>query len=269
MSSLQPPTRVILWTAPRCLSSAFERSVRELKSVKVLYEPHLHSFYHGPERNVEDPNDPERLEPKYASYTYDFADEKMIADYDDYSAVFVKNMVHYVPRERVLKYMEGKFLDFKHSILIRNPCKAIPSQWKAVMRCGFHHYDRDTFLRLWELFDCARSMGKDVTIIDSADLLNNPEGIMKKYCAETGLTYDDKMLNWSPGVVEDWAEHSKYYKEWHWNAMYSSGFDKTIPKDASRYTENTSTESFPSDVEEEIKNAMAYYAILFEHRMLP
>ena len=84
---------------------------------------------------------------------------------------------------------------------------------------------KKTFLRLWELFDCARSKGKEVSIIDSDDLLSNPEGIMRKYCAETGLMYDHKMLNWSPGVVEDWSTENKYYKEWHLNAMYSSGFD--------------------------------------------
>ena len=32
---------------------------------------------------------------KYASYTYDFADEKMVTNYDGYSAVFVKNMAYY------------------------------------------------------------------------------------------------------------------------------------------------------------------------------
>ena len=106
-------------------------------------------------------------------------------------------------------------------------------------------------------------MGKEVTIIDSADLLSNPEGIMRKYCAETGLMYDDEMLNWSPGVIEDWAENI-YYKEWHWSAMYSSGFDKT---NAPRYAESTSTESLPSAVEGQIQSAMAYYEILYEHRM--
>ena len=86
---MEPPTRAILWTAPRCLSSAIERSVRELRGVKVLYEPHHDAFYYGPERRY-----PERFiyDSKYASHTYDSADEKMTADYDGCSAVFVKNM---------------------------------------------------------------------------------------------------------------------------------------------------------------------------------
>ena len=52
-------------------------------------------------------------------------------------------------------------------------------------------------MALYELYDCARSMGREVTIVDADDLLSDPEGIMKKYCAETGLTYDIVMVTWS------------------------------------------------------------------------
>ena len=74
MLVMEPPSRVILWAAPRCLSSAFERSVRELKGVKVVYEPHRETFYHGPERRY-----PKLYSLKYASNTYDSADERLTA----------------------------------------------------------------------------------------------------------------------------------------------------------------------------------------------
>ena len=244
---MEPSTRVILWSAPRCLSSAFERSVRELESVKVLYEPHLGVFY------------PESLDSKYASCTYDSAEEKLTANYDGCSAVFVKEMAYFIPKERLSKYMK---LGFRHSILIRNPQKSIPSLWK-VCATGYD-LEKDTFLALCELYNCARSMGREVTVVDADDLLSNPEGIMRKYCAETGLTYDDKMLSWSPGVVEDWTEN-KGYKDWNWNAMYSSGFNKmTTSKNEEKAAP---TEILPSAVQDEIENSMPYYELLFKHRM--
>ena len=38
-------SRVILWTAPCCLSTAFELSVRELEGVEVVHEPHSLAFW--------------------------------------------------------------------------------------------------------------------------------------------------------------------------------------------------------------------------------
>ena len=52
------------------------------------------------------------------------------------------------------------------------------------------------------------------------------------------------MLSWSPGVVEDWTEN-QHYKKWHWNAIYSSGFNKMAS--GSRNEEKAvSTEFLPS-----------------------
>ena len=55
------PLRVVLWSAPRCMSSVFERSIRELQDVKVIYEPHQQAYYYGPERKL-DSNHPEPSE---------------------------------------------------------------------------------------------------------------------------------------------------------------------------------------------------------------
>ena len=40
-----PPTRVLLWSAPRSMSTAFERSIRELDGVKVIHQPHSMAYY--------------------------------------------------------------------------------------------------------------------------------------------------------------------------------------------------------------------------------
>ena len=121
---------MILWSAPRGVYLVHLRGqLRELKSVKVLYEPHFGAFY------------PEIFDSKYTSQAYDSAEEKLTANYDGCSAVFVKEMVYFIPKERLSKYMK---LGFKHSILIRNPQKAIPSQWKACERLGQgYHLEKD------------------------------------------------------------------------------------------------------------------------------
>ena len=90
-------------------------------------------------------------------------------------------------------------------------------------------------------------------VIDSADLLNNPEAIMEQYCKKTGLPYNKKMLTWTPGIMEDWTE-LEYYKEFHWNAMYSSVFNALVKAQGKQ--ESPITDSYPPEVEKEIQKDM-------------
>ena len=238
--------------------------------MKVLYEPHQSTFYFGPERDLRtyfNTRDTDLLS-KYALHTYDYAHQRLLAKYEDCNAVFIKNMAYYIPKDRYSNYVEGDFSTFKHTFLIRNPHESILSRWKACKRSGFTFpgkVETDSYVMLCELFKFInKNAGRPVTVIDSADLLENPEYIMQQYCVKTGLPYDKKMLTWSPGTVEDWAEfNTKYYKDWHWNAMYSSGFNKDIRKENA---EDSSVE-VPPIVEEEIRKAMPFYEAMHEFHM--
>ncbi len=253
--------RVILWTSPRCCSSIFERSIRELPTVKCLYEPHLFPFiFSNNLRKLED------IDPKMV--TYEFAEQSLLANYEGYDYVFAKDMAAYVPKEQFSKFTEGRFTDFKHTFLIRKPPKSVPSRWKACLRCGSDSFKRNNpdfgYSELFELFEFIRSTGRDVTVIDADDLLKNPEYIMEQYCHQTGLPYDRKMLTWTPGEVKDWTV-SKYYKEWHWNAMYSSGFGNlpSVPNTRSQQ----SSETIPDFVEEIIQKSILYYEAMYKYRI--
>ena len=107
-SNHQPPTnRVMLWTVPRGMSSAFERAVREPKDVKVLYEPYFGPFCYGPERKIYPSLDPD-IEKNFAAYTYDYAD-RMLLSYSNFSAVFAKSMAYQISEDKYAMYTQGKF----------------------------------------------------------------------------------------------------------------------------------------------------------------
>ncbi len=170
-------------------------------------------------------------------------------------------MAVYIPKDRFSRYTGGDFSDFKHSFMIRDPREAIPSQWKACMRSCFdiaidEGFGVKGFAKLYELFEFIRSTGREVAVIDAADLLKNPEYIMELYCRQTDLPYDKKMLTWTPGEVKDWSI-CDFYKEWHWNAMYSSGFGTLAPpQDISQFP--SVPETIPAIVEEEIEKSIPY-----------
>ena len=259
MEDLVPSTRVLLWTAQRCLSSVFERSVRELHGVKVIYEPHISAYWQNPEDGSWSLH---RV--PYNPSAYNSADEKLLANYDGCNALFAKNFGFYIPKERHETYVEGKFATFKHTFLIRSLLKAIPSREKACKKSNLPFPDPEgehTYLKLYELFKFIQSRGKVAAVIDADNLKANPEKIMQHYCTATGLSYDPKMLSWTPGVVEDWTVNP-YYKDWHWNAMFSSGFNVGVQRSA------TEEGHYPPVVEEQIQKEMPYYEALYKQRTI-
>ena len=56
----KPLKRVLLWISARTLSSVFARSIRELPSVKVIFEPHNNVYYDiGPGKRTKE-SDPKK-----------------------------------------------------------------------------------------------------------------------------------------------------------------------------------------------------------------
>lgn len=256
-------TRVLLWSIPRGLSTAFERSVRELTGIKVLHEPHQNPFYHGPDRksNAFDEVPDHKIEP---DITFEATEEQVCRHYHGFDTVFVKDLAF---------HMEGRYKDcitgplalFKHTFLIRNPVKAIVSLYVSskgsCFACDFSNMAG--FRQIYELFQIIQQVDPNPIIIDADDLLDNPEGMMKQYCSATGLPFSKDMLNWSPGVVSDWMScHAA--EVWHGSVMNSSGF---IKPQASKPVPNLS--EYPKVVTEVVEASLPYYRAMYDIRLKP
>ena len=257
--SLIPRVRIILWSAPRCMSSAFERSIRQLKSVKVLYEPHQQAYYYGPERM-------KNKHPTYSEInptaTFNSADAMLLQPYDGYKAIFAKNHAFFV-EGKYQHYTEGRFAVFKHTFLIRHPRKCIPSQVRACKHSGFPLTpDENGVEQLQDLFTIVQqSIDPNPVVIDADDLLMNPRYIMEQYCSAVGLPFEESMLTWTPGVVKDWTLNFAHHQEWHGTAMMSSGFMK--PK------ETQPEVNLPEDLEDAISKALPFYDFMYAYRIKP
>ena len=194
-----PRLRVILWCAPRSMSSVFERSIRELKSVKVVYEPHQLAYHFGPDsayaaRKAEDVMDPAFSEINLATANFQSADETLLQPYHDagYTALFAKNQAFFV-QGRYQHYTEGRFAQFKHTFLIRHPRKSIPSFVKKYEQCGFPLTpDKNGLKQMHDLFEIVQqSIDPNPVVIDADDLLMNPRYIMEQYCSAVGLPFEE------------------------------------------------------------------------------
>lgn len=79
-----------------------------------------------------------------------------------------------------------------------------------------------------ELFEWLRERtGETPPVIDSRDVLTDPQGVLGALCARLGVTFDEAMLAWPPGPrPEDgvWAPH------WYASVYTSTGFEPYRPK---------------------------------------
>ncbi|SCZ99579.1 BZ3500_MvSof-1268-A1-R1_Chr3-1g06118 [Microbotryum saponariae] len=173
-----------------------------------------------------------------------------------------------------------------HTFLIRTPSKAVPSYHRLCYPgspTGFEYWDpEETGLReLRLLFDYIRKQtGRTPLVLDSEDLLADPEGIMKVWCDEVQVRFDPSMLEWNEGTREHFVSlllsavgsnclliessnlipthtTSTSQKKWpgfHTSAEASKGVGKGLSKDhitpSNHGTPNGETPKFPDDVVE-------------------
>ncbi|XP_071940933.1 uncharacterized protein [Antedon mediterranea] len=286
--------RVILWCIPRTVSTAFEKCMSQLDDVQIINEPYESAFTIGPEKFppeegfereadifIEKSNAIESgydggWEPDVA--TYKFIKENILeAEYPDKNVVFVKDM-SYAITWKLHMLPKG----YRHAFLIRNPVKVFSSWKKMVTK---FEKGRSTKLPLinnnyvvpkkygfgesLQLYEHLVKTGiePDPVIVDSDDLLENPELILRKLCKRTGIQYNDDLLNWDAGesVTHKWKASNVYMKGhkvfgYYDKAFASEGFQKPEepPIDRTKLSE---------DVNVCIDAALPYYEQLYALRI--
>lgn len=160
--------------------------------------------------------------------------------------VFFKQMA------RHLIGLDDHFLaETSNMLLIRDPRPVIASLAKnletpTVLDVGIG-VQVDIFHRLVEL-------GQDPVIVDSRDLLDDPEGVLTILCDRLQIPFDPAMLSWEAGPrPEDgvWATH------WYANVHESTGF---MP-----YRERTI--ELPPALDAVVDESVPLYSYLWERRI--
>ena len=123
--------KVFLWTVPRCISTAFERAMREVKNSKVFHEPYKKPYNFGPERISNRYLD----QPPNEEFTYENTSNGFKGDYSNLDLVFYKDMAKNIDMHFEIVFNDF-FADFQHTFLIRNPNKSVKSLYKMLMEPG-------------------------------------------------------------------------------------------------------------------------------------
>jgi len=153
-----------------------------------------------------------------------------------------------------------------HIFLIRSPTLACPSYYRCCVgdarkETNFTHYDPEEagYRELRSLFDSIRKSNvtgdsSALVVIDAETLTSNPEATLKRVCEKIGLEWDEKMLSWKSGRVEEFAKWPGFHKD----AENSTGFQKKVNGHHKEDSE------LPEIVHQTIKENMPVYEYLKE-----
>jgi hypothetical protein len=129
------------------------------------------------------------------------------------TTLFVKHMAHH------LVQIDLQFLERCSNIfLIRDPREMLPS---LTVQLPHATLDDTGLKKQWQLLQDLRSNGQRTIVLDSRELLLDPEAVLRQLCNKLDLTFEQGMLRWCSGPRSEdgiWAKH------WYQAVHKSTGF---------------------------------------------
>ncbi len=208
--------RIAMWSGPRNLSTAMMYAFGARDDCAIWDEPFYAAYL--AETGL---NHPMRAEILAAGEV----DARVVADQclgdipDGKSLFYQKHMTHHM-----LPAFNRDWMNHATNIfLIRDPAKVIAS-YNAKRENPT--LDDIGFKQQAEIFDqIVATSGEIPVVIDTDDLLADPETMLRNLCDRIGLAFQESMLHWPQGGHKDdgaWAAH------WYKSVWESDGFAKPV-----------------------------------------
>ncbi len=209
--------RICVWSGPRNISTALMYSFAQRNDTTVVDEP-LYAHYLTSTPAVEYHPGAEEVISDQENDGKKVIEEVVFGEYDT-PIVFFKHMTHH------LVDLDWSFLkDTINVILTRDPRDMLPSIVKQIPNPTMQDVGYAAHL---ELLNYLKDIGQNPLVIDSKDVLMNPQKKLTEFCEFAGIPFDEAMLRWEAGArPEDgiWAKH------WYHNVHKSTGFQAYQPK---------------------------------------
>ncbi len=209
--------RICLWSGPRNISTALMYSFAQRHDTVVYDEPlYAHYLSKTPARAYH-PGAEEVIA------TMENDGEKVVRDLilgdQPKPVAFFKHMTHH------LVNLDRGFLSKTVNVLLtRDPVEMLPSYAAQVERPSL----RDVGYKLHtELLSQLQSIGQNPPVLDSQQILLDPQKVLGELCERIGIPFQEAMLSWKPGARPEDGSWAKY---WYTSVHQSTGFGKYIQK---------------------------------------
>ena len=202
--------RLMLWSVPRSRSTAFFRMMAERGDFIVVHEPFSYLVMYG--------------------HT-DVGGTQVSSERDLVRALLDLPGQVFAKESTGVRYPEvlatPEFLDcWTHTFLIRDPRETIPSYLKLQPDA---HLRSIGFAVMHEIYTAAAERtGSRPVVVDAADLVRDPEGTVRAYCAATGIPFVREALSWQRGQRPEWQPS----RRWHETVAASMGLGAVSPQPA-------------------------------------
>jgi len=229
-------TRIGLWSGPRNVSTALMYSFAQRPDTQVYDEP-LYGFYlrQKPETQAYHPGAVEIMQ---AMETSGEKVVQMMLGATQKPVLFFKNMTHH------LLDLDRSFMsEMVNVILTRNPEEMLPSFAEVIENPTLDDVGYQLHIELIEMLEI---QNLPFIVLDSKNILLNPEKELRRLCKVAQIPFVDRMLSWEAGKrPEDgiWAPY------WYKSVHLSTGFQKYKPK----------TAPFPQHLEPLLAACQPYY----------
>jgi hypothetical protein len=201
------PVRIAMWSGPRTLSTATMRAWENRPDTVVVDEP-LYAYYLAatgidhPGRDDVLASQPTDWRTVVRTLTEDPLPDGATISYQ-------KHMTHHVLPDVDLDAFAG----LRHAFLIRDPRRLLPSYAKVRGQPTLADLGLEQQVALYRRFGGP--------VMDSDDLLRDPERTLRALCAALDVPFDPAMLSWPAGPRDSdgvWAPH------WYASVEASTGF---------------------------------------------
>ena len=203
--------RINCWSGPRNISTALMYSFRERVDTTVVDEPFYAHYLRVSGRKHPGYQEVLNSQDQYSEQVI----ENVIQSEYTTPVVFFKQMCHH------LVEIDLSFLNnCSNILLIREPSLVIRSHAKNVPDLKVSDIGLDVQN---SLLNRIIESGAVPIVVDSANLLMNPEAILKELCQHLGIAFDTSMLSWESGPKPEdgvWARH--WYKNTHESSAFSN-----------------------------------------------
>ena len=209
---------IACWSGPRNISTALMRSWSSRKDTFVTDEP-FYAYYL---------KETKLKHPMYKDIINIYS--------SDYSKI-VNYLINVIPQNKKIwyqKHMAHHILDLinidwiancENCILLRHPKEVISSYTK---KNKLNSVEELGYSQQYEIVKFLRKKNKPYIIIDSSELLKNPEKLLSIWCNKINIKFDKSMLKWEKG---NHPNDGIWWKSWYDNVIETTGFQKYEVKD--------------------------------------
>ena len=232
--------RIACWSGPRNISTALMRSWSSRNDSFVSDEPFY--AYYLKETGLNHPMAEEII--AYYPNTYDQVVNRLNEKIPESKKIwYQKHMAHHLIHFKNIDWIEN----FHNCFLIRHPKDVINSY---IRKNKLNHIDELGYPQQWKLIEYLKESKKDVIVIDSSILLENPKKILNEWCKNLNIEFHQTMLSWEKGP---YPNDGIWWKHWYNNVINTNQFESFDKK----------SNTIPNRYQDIYNEALDYYEKLY------